>query len=93
MIHTLHIPCPQCGTLLVDFDGPDCSFDRNWGCLHCSAAWDGYGTVKHSMAVESIQVEDEAILQDFLDAVKMFDGMDYAEMVDFFNGDDDDENN
>ena len=45
------------------------------------------------MAVESIQVEDEAILQDFLDAVKMFDGMDYAEMVDFFNGDDDDENN
>jgi len=82
--HHLRIPCPHCGTLLIDFDGPDCSFDRNWGCLHCSAALDEYGTVKHSMAVESIQVEDEAILQDFLDAVDFFDDSDFDDNEFFF---------
>jgi len=40
MIHTLRIPCPLCGTLLVDFEGP---FTYNWGCLRCSAALDLYG--------------------------------------------------
>jgi len=45
---------------------------------------DEYGTVKHSMAVESIQVEDEAILQDFLDAVDFFDDSDFDDNEFFF---------
>ena len=72
MIHTLHIPCPQCGTLLVDFDGPDCSFDRNWGCLHCSAAWDGYGERQHVMHEKMLTREHKQMFQDALD---LFDGL------------------
>jgi len=36
------------------------------------------------MAVESIQVEDEAILQDFLDAVDFFDDSDFDDNEFFF---------
>ena len=70
--HHLRIPCPHCGTLLIDFDGPDCSFDRNWGCLRCSAALDRSGERQHVMDETMLTREDEQMFQEALD---FFDGL------------------